>query len=99
MLKCGSNDILIFPGTRKIEEDSMDIESSAGSVQSGTVFMYQLTAFPPLDPYWKIKRTSVPFTVHTKYEERVNALLADRLVKTHYFNSNLIWSTLPRQVD
>ena len=71
----------------------MDIESTAGSVQSGTVFMYQLTAFPPLDPYWKIKRTSVPFTVHTKYEERVNALLADRLVNiflTHQIGISVV---------
>ena len=71
----------------------MDIESTAGSVQSGTVFMYQLTAFPPLDPYWKIKRTSVPFTIHTKYEERVNALLAARSVNifiTHQIGISVV---------
>ena len=56
----------------------MDIDSTTSNLQSGTVFMYQLTAFSPLEPFFKKQRTRVPFTVHTKYEERVNALLADR---------------------
>lgn len=70
--------IVLSSGTKKLEEDAMDIESTTGNLQSGTVFMYQLYAFHPLEPYLKKKRKAVPFTIHTKYEERVNALLADR---------------------
>ena len=65
-------------GTRKLEEDGLDVEAGTSNLQSGTVFMYQLNAFPPLAPYWSKKTKAVPSTIHTKYEERVNALLADR---------------------
>ena len=80
----------MFSGTKKLEEDSMEIDSTTSSLVSGTVFMYQLTAFPPLEPYLKKQRSNVPFTVHTKYEERVNSLLADRYKITYKILKNKI---------
>ncbi|XP_060554137.1 WD repeat-containing protein 93-like isoform X3 [Ruditapes philippinarum] len=75
----GQGQNMYVKGNQKpVDEESSEIDADT-SLQTGVVFVYQLRSFPSLDQYWKIKRSSQPFTVHTTIEERVDSLLAERI--------------------
>ncbi|XP_053405334.1 WD repeat-containing protein 93-like isoform X3 [Mercenaria mercenaria] len=96
----GQGQNMYVKGNVKTTEESSEIDADS-SLQTGIVYVYQLRSFPSLDQYWKIKRSSQPLTVHTTVEQRVDALLAERIAMQGMRKNRMQekWATLKDEIN
>ncbi|KAK3602510.1 hypothetical protein CHS0354_029323 [Potamilus streckersoni] len=72
----GLGQMLYVKGTLK--ENNKEGENESG-LQTGSIFVYHFRSFPSLDNYMKKKRDNLSFKVHTTINQRVDALLQERI--------------------
>ncbi|XP_078314184.1 WD repeat-containing protein 93-like isoform X3 [Crassostrea virginica] len=74
----GMGQLLFLKGNNKGygEEEGGDQSESAGAL-----FMYQMRSFPSLDSYMSKRRDKVNQTVHAKIENRIEALMKERIAQ------------------
>ncbi|XP_052699297.1 WD repeat-containing protein 93-like isoform X5 [Crassostrea angulata] len=70
--------VLFLKGNNK---DYGEEEGGDQSESAGALFMYQMKLFPTLDSYMSRKRDKVSQTVHAKIENRIEALMKERIAQ------------------
>lgn len=63
-----------------IEKEPTDIEetSTDASTPQGTVLVYPLDTFNTLEMFFSKKKDSIPLSVHTTMDKRIDALFKER---------------------
>lgn len=70
--------VLFLKGNNK---DYGEEEGGDQSESAGALFMYQMKLFPTLDSYMSRRRDKVSQTVHAKIENRIEALMKERIAQ------------------
>lgn len=70
--------VLFVKGNNK---DYGEEEGGDQSESAGALFMYQMKLFPTLDSYMSRRRDKVSQTVHAKIENRIEALMKERIAQ------------------
>ncbi|XP_046350469.2 WD repeat-containing protein 93-like isoform X7 [Haliotis rufescens] len=107
VLAFGSGGQLLYVKGTKIdmEEASEVVEETEMEeippVSMSSLFIFQLRSFPSLDPYWKREREAVSYLVHTTLEQRLDALMKERLAQQGLRKMRMQsrWGMLRQELD
>ncbi|XP_067664701.1 WD repeat-containing protein 93-like isoform X3 [Haliotis asinina] len=108
ILAFGSGGQLLYvKGTKISSEDESEVdgetemEESPPEARKSSLFMFQLRSFPSLDPYWKRERDVVSYLVHTTLEQRLEALMKERLAQQALRKTRMQmrWGMLRQELD
>ncbi|XP_064649847.1 WD repeat-containing protein 93-like isoform X2 [Lineus longissimus] len=67
-----SGKMLFLKGTQKEACEEAEEKESA-------IFVFPIRSFPVLDSYWRMDREVLPYSVHTKIDDRLESLLRERI--------------------
>ncbi|XP_071103091.1 WD repeat-containing protein 93-like isoform X2 [Haliotis cracherodii] len=107
VLAFGSGGQLLYvKGTKIDTEEVSEVDEETEMeetppVSMSSLFIFQLRSFPSLDPYWKREREAVSYLVHTTLEQRLDALMKERLAQQGLRKTRMQtrWGMLRQELD